>query len=263
MELNNTSSQLAHSPSEALVNNDTDNIEMNEIYSTELIMTSQSSVSLLNTTNMIPSQRPIIRSFGQPNTTTTQGQEGRRRRRQRQRQRRRQRREEQRREQERFRQALRRQAQRQRQQQRREDQERAQEQREHRPVETQQQQQNPLRSQWSTLWYRSRRRWPPSYEREYSDDTEDDPFTEALLEAYDWDKLDPKERWEQEQMNEFEGFAALEQLLLMQDQLEQQNQIDAVVQIQREEQDDTNQVQLVQTELWEQAAFIVQQQNEY
>ena len=33
-----------------------------------------------------------------------------------------------------------------------------------------------------------------------------------VLEEYDWRKMDPMARWEQAQINEFEGFILLEQL---------------------------------------------------
>jgi hypothetical protein len=72
----------------------------------------------------------------------------------------------------------------------------------------------------------------------------DEWFNDTLFDAYEWDKMDPKERWEQEQLNEFEGFAALEQLLLMQDEIEQQNKINASEKILKEEEEETNQVQL-------------------
>ncbi len=42
-----------------------------------------------------------------------------------------------------------------------------------------------------------------------------------LLEAYEWEKMDPKIRWEQEQLNELEGFVVLEQLALIDDENEQ------------------------------------------
>jgi len=72
----------------------------------------------------------------------------------------------------------------------------------------------------------------------------DESFNDTLFDAYEWDKMDPKERCEQEQVNEFEGFAALEQLLLMQDKIEQQNEINTSEKILKEEEEETNQVQL-------------------
>jgi hypothetical protein len=90
----------------------------------------------------------------------------------------------------------------------------------------------------------------------------DESYNDPLLEAYEWEKLDPKDRSEQEQLKELEGFAALEQLALMQDEIEQQNQINAVEKMLEEEQEQTNQEQLIQLQQWEHAAFVVQQLNE-
>jgi len=48
--------------------------------------------------------------------------------------------------------------------------------------------------------------------------------------------MDPKERWEQEQLNELEGFFVPEQLTLIQDELEQLEQIDWIQQLKEDEQ---------------------------
>ena len=48
------------------------------------------------------------------------------------------------------------------------------------------------------------------------------------LEAYNIEKMDPKERWEQEQLNEFEDLIAFEQLLHTQDEIEQEISIKAL-----------------------------------
>jgi hypothetical protein len=50
---------------------------------------------------------------------------------------------------------------------------------------------------------------------------------EMLLEAYNLERIDPRDRLEQEQLYELEGFAVLEHLQLMHDQIEQQEKIDA------------------------------------
>jgi len=49
-----------------------------------------------------------------------------------------------------------------------------------------------------------------------------------LLEAYDWETMDPKHRWEQEQLNDFEGFVVLEQLSLIHNELEQIHQVKTI-----------------------------------
>jgi hypothetical protein len=49
--------------------------------------------------------------------------------------------------------------------------------------------------------------------------------TTPLLEAYAWDKMDPKERWEQEQLNELQLIIFPEQLSLTQSEIEQSHPI--------------------------------------
>jgi hypothetical protein len=46
--------------------------------------------------------------------------------------------------------------------------------------------------------------------------------------------MNPKERWEQKQLNELEGFVVLEQFALMQDELERLEQIDPIQRIKEE-----------------------------
>jgi hypothetical protein len=57
-----------------------------------------------------------------------------------------------------------------------------------------------------------------------------------LLEAYEWEKMDPKIRWDQEQLNELEGLVVLEQLALVQHENEQLHPIKLVQKLQEEEQ---------------------------
>ena len=65
---------------------------------------------------------------------------------------------------------------------------------------------------WERLGY-------PEYMEENNDEQ---------LEAYNLEKMDPKERWKQEQLNEFEGFIAFEQLLFTQDEIEQEISVKAL-----------------------------------
>ena len=58
-----------------------------------------------------------------------------------------------------------------------------------------------------------------------------------LLETYDWEKMDPKARWEQELIKQLEGFVVLEQLALVQDKIEQMHQIEAVQEIHEEQEE--------------------------
>ncbi|CAF4247537.1 unnamed protein product [Rotaria sp. Silwood2] len=80
---------------------------------------------------------------------------------------------------------------------------------------------------------------------EYSDQD----YQESLLEAYDRETTDPRERLQQEQLNELEGFAVLEQIALIQDEIEQTRQIDMAQQLQEEEQQEQNTEQLIHQEL--------------
>ncbi len=56
-----------------------------------------------------------------------------------------------------------------------------------------------------------------------------------IVGAYDWEKMDPKAKQKQEQINQFEGFAVLEQLALIQDEIKQLRQIEAVQELLEEE----------------------------
>jgi hypothetical protein len=48
----------------------------------------------------------------------------------------------------------------------------------------------------------------------------DEIYIEPLLDVYDWEKMDLKDRWEQQQMLELEEFIVQEQIGLEQDDLE-------------------------------------------
>jgi hypothetical protein len=230
----NNSSQIGHTPSEQIFENKTNEIDINQKLSTELVTTSQPFVQL-NTTNMIPSPRQVIVNVPLHNNTTTRH-EGRRIRRQRRRQRRE--------EQQRIEQELRR------------------ERREYQRWQ-QQQQQPPI---LQPIPQRSRTQSEIEEERHYLESRGYPEYMEVfenkLLEEYDLEKMDPKERWEQEQLNEFEGFAVLEQLLLIQDQIEQDNEIKDMEEMLEQKQDQTNQEQLIQLQLWEHVTFVIQQLNE-
>ncbi|CAF3135802.1 unnamed protein product [Rotaria sp. Silwood2] len=73
---------------------------------------------------------------------------------------------------------------------------------------------------------------------------------EDLLEAYDMEKMDPTNRWEQKQLNELQGFVVLEQLALIQEENEQLPQIDTVQQLQEEKEQKRNTEQVIRQELW-------------
>ncbi len=63
-------------------------------------------------------------------------------------------------------------------------------------------------------------------------------------------------------MNELEGFAAVEQLALVQDEIQRINQINAAEKIVEEKQQETDKGQLIQLQQSEHVAFILQQLHE-
>jgi hypothetical protein len=86
--------------------------------------------------------------------------------------------------------------------------------------------------------------------------------TTPLLDAYDWEKMDPKHRWEQQQLNELEAFLLPEQLPLIEDEIEQLQHIEAIQKFQEEEEQQRNHEQLIQLQQWEHTAFLIQQLNQ-
>ncbi|CAF3596163.1 unnamed protein product [Rotaria socialis] len=241
METNST--QPGNMPSEPSLNNDQNETQIDQIVYARIVNLSQSSILPMNTGNMIPSQI-------QTNTTDQQDEilrrrrEGRRRRRQRRAQRRREQR-----------------AIEQAQRQRRHQQETQREQR-------RQQQRDQLREQQRTLYPRGRsqqrrheryQRWlqrleqqeqhpnrqPTNYHPRIVIPSDYDYYSgeddqENLLEAYEWEIMTTQQRRDQIQIMELEGFAALEQLLLIQDEREQSQQIRDMQAIDEETQQEFN-----------------------
>ncbi|CAF2097497.1 unnamed protein product [Rotaria magnacalcarata] len=233
METNST--QPGNMPSEPSLNNDQNETQINQILYARIVNSSQSSIIPMNTGNMIPSQI-------QTNTTDQQDEilrrrrEGRRRRRQRRAQRRREHR------------AI----------------EQAQRQRRHQ----QETQRHQLREQQRRLYPRGRsqqkrheryQRWLQRLEQQEQDPNrqptiyhpriaipgdydyysgEDDQ--ENLLEAYEWEIMTTQQRRDQIEIMELEGFAALGQLLLIQDEREQSQQIRYMQAIDEENQEEFN-----------------------
>ncbi|CAF1360052.1 unnamed protein product [Rotaria magnacalcarata] len=204
-----TSTQPGNMPSEPSLNNDQNETQIDQIVYPRIVNLSQSSILPMNTGNMIPSQI-------QTNTTDQQDEilrrrrEGRRRRRQRRAQRRREQR------------AIE-QAQRQpRQQQRRLYPRGRSQQRRHERYQRwlerlEQQQQDPNRQPTN---YHPRIVIPGDYDYFSGEDDQ-----ENLLEAYEREIMTTQQRRDQIEIMQFEGFAALEQLLLVQDEREQSQQI--------------------------------------
>jgi hypothetical protein len=65
---------------------------------------------------------------------------------------------------------------------------------------------------------------------------------------HDFETLDPRDRWEQEQLNEPEQFFIREQLELIHDETEQLNQITPVQILHEEKQQQPNHEQFIQIE---------------
>ena len=207
----NNSSQISCIPSESIINNNSNEIDLNPLLSTELIITSQ-PVFQVNPLYMITNPIPTMNQRQQPQqpntftrrraqqqrqqqqtTALTQRQLDRQRRRRRQRQRRRQRRAEQRRQQQ------------------------GERPRNHEPV---------VQWTWQPTIQIFNYEWTEEdYEHFNYPDYMDRSFNDSVYESYELERLEPRERWEQEQLNELEGFAVLEQLLLMEHDIEEQNRM--------------------------------------
>ena len=85
-----------------------------------------------------------------------------------------------------------------------------------------------------------------------------------LLDAYMYnlETIDPRERWEQEQLYEIEGFAVLEHLQLKHDQTEQQGKIDNEERHEQARQQERSEQELLQLELNERIDFLLLQMNQ-
>ncbi|CAF1203530.1 unnamed protein product [Adineta steineri] len=248
MNINN--SQIPHSPTESSSENNENEPNIDHLLFAEIRTTSQTPLISFNMTNMIPSQRPIITNQSEHNNRSSR-REAQRRRRQRQRQRRRE-----------ERQALR--------QQQIQEQRQQQHQQLMRQYHQQRQQERYIRwadhiRPWGLeliqRWQESLLQWelPQNRPRQnyhnnelYRSDPLEEPidkiYNEPLLGAYTWKMMDPKERWEQEQINEIEKIHVVdpsEQLTFIQDELEQLHQIDHIERLKEEEEQ-------IQLEQWEQ-----------
>jgi hypothetical protein len=73
--------------------------------------------------------------------------------------------------------------------------------------------------------------------------------------------MHPRNRWEQEQLNELEKFFMQQQLTSIQDEIEQLHQIEAVEQLQEEDEQQRNRDQLIQLQQYEHISFLHQQLN--
>ena len=88
------------------------------------------------------------------------------------------------------------------------------------------------------------------------------PTDEILLDAYDLERIDSTERWEQEQLYEFEGFVVLEHLELLADETEQKENIDAKERLEQAREEEQNKQQLLQLEHSDLIDFLLLQTNQ-
>ena len=206
MNTNNT--QIADSASEPSISNAQNEASISQLISTSIVPTSQPSM-YLNTTNMIPNQ-PLLISEQSRIEIMMRQREARRRRRRSRAQRRREQRAERQHQQQLAQQIRRRQMANQYDQQ----------QQYHRLnwYEQREQERHRDRDHYNYILRRS-----PTFNELFEEVIE-----ERLLEVYDWETMHPRDRWEQEQLYELEGIAALEQLALLQDELKQSQQIHAL-----------------------------------
>ena len=94
------------------------------------------------------------------------------------------------------------------------------------------------------------------YEHEYYlacrsptfDENVEETIQWQLSEVYEWEKLTPRARWEQEEIQELEGIAALEQLALIREEVEQLQQIN---ELERSDDEELRQRELSE-EVWNQ-----------
>jgi hypothetical protein len=206
--MNTNSTQIGGSPSELHVPNADNEFNHEQLLSDGIVLASQSLVPLAMR-NMVPTPIPLVPNNPvQTNVTTRQ--EGNRRRRQRQRQRRRERRNE-----------LRRQELEQRQQ-----------------LLHQRNIRQQRRRQRYERWQQRLIQWEHNREQDRSSNQQQYQQRVAMYQR-PTQQTPPRyaDEWEEEQINDWEGFVILEQLISIQDELEQGRQIDAVEELLLEEEE--------------------------
>jgi len=237
------STQTGSSPLEPLAENNENRTNLNEILSRELLVISQKRVSFANT-HLVPIPIPFIDDIRQVQQLTTR-QISRRRQRRRRRQRQR-------------RQAAletHRSQEHQRRQQILREQIRLWQQYQNSQGQTERSLQNNYQNNQPILEYQQILELPgetnpPIFE--YPDlfhESANDTLEHHLLNVYD--EMQAVNHWEQEQINELEGFVAIEQLLLLQDEVEQIKQITAIERMDTETKQEHEQHQPNELELWE------------
>jgi hypothetical protein len=104
--------------------------------------------------------------------------------------------------------------------------------------------------------------WNPLRDRDPRQEPMESPTDEALLDAYDLEKIDPRCTWEQEQLYAFEGLVVLEHLQLLSDETEQQENIDAEERLEQAKEEERREQQLLQLEQGYQIDFLLLQMNQ-
>ena len=206
--MNNNKTQIANSTSETSKDNTDDEVSIDQLISVGIVTTSPVSMHL-NTTNAIPTRTLLISNQSRDEILIRQ-REARRRRRRRRAQRRREQRAE----------------------------------RQHQEQLAQQIRGRQTANQYVQQQQYHRYSWYEEREQERQRDQErhdyiqrrsptfneffEEVIEERLLEAYNWETMHPRDRWDQEQLYELEGIAALEQLALIQDEMNQSQHIHAL-----------------------------------
>ena len=214
-------SQLGRVPSEASVDNQHTDTNINQLLTMAVVTTSQPLMEVVTTTIVVDATRAVQHVPADDNPTTRQL--ARRRRRQRRRQRRRD---------------------------RRRDMIQQQRQRERQRWIPRSSSRDPPRVTYTRGHQRGRHSrdtfgnsWENYHSRRASADS---AIEEILLDAYQSEIIDRRDRWQQEQLDDFEGFVVLEKLQLLNDQTEQQENIDAEERFAQAKEEERNDQELLQ-----------------
>ena len=260
-------SQVGSIPTESLLENNDNYSNIEQFLSDEIIIVSQELVSL-TMANMIPTQSPRLPNL-QEHNNIIRIQHARRGRQQYQQQ---QQRQQELQWQQRETRQLRRQRQRQRRQQlqwerqqgqrpQEQQQQRQRQRREHQLQEQRQYYERPtFQERQENIFLVNAEQLLPEdfdelrhhYPELFDDSSLDEIFNEIQLEIYNLETEDPKERWEQEQINEIERTATYEQQQLNIDYIEQLNQIAAMELSQERYIQQRNAYELLRLEQWDQ-----------
>lgn len=88
------------------------------------------------------------------------------------------------------------------------------------------------------------------------------PIGKILLDAFDLQRIDPRDTWEHEQLYEFKGFAVLEQLKNLSDHSEHRENDDIQERLQQAKEQERGKQQLLQLEQCDPIDFLLLQMNQ-